>query len=641
VRYILIIVTVFSTWILYSQEFNLSFSHRSGVYDGEIEVAITGTFDKLYYTTNGTHPKHGRRYGAPVKVKKNTVLRVQPYYSGKRMDTTFLQSYLFDFKTKLPIVSIALPDSSLWSSDQGIYAKGNNAYYNDSTEHWENCNFQKKWERAMHVEYIDTSGNVLFNQQAGIRIFGETTRRLSEKSMKIVARKEYGNDRFNGAVFPLKPHITEHKQFVLRTSGNDYRGTRFKDCLNSYLIKDLGIDYMAYQPIQLFVNGQYWGLYNLREKVNKHFLCYNHNADFDSSSIIMGRWVRQHGSARDYMRMYRYFENLDTMDNSAYKKVKTMLDIRNYINYRVFQIFLNNSDSRGNIRYWNSRDLDGKFRMIFYDSDHSHGKYSRKFLEACLSDSRTYWFNPNWSTMYLTRLMEHHEFKAEFVNQFAHLLNTNLHYETIDNAVDQFVTLYGDELPRDRNALPRYFRNSALKESVWLDKVDQIRSFARLRAVHMRREIDRLITHKGTYLLQVNSDSGFVVINGNAPVSLPYQGIYFKGVDLKVKVWQDENWIFTGWLDGEKDTTRTISGSTDTIQISPQFRFNVSVDTLSAASDLITGEDVQDVSVQSDQEYEYWNFNKILIYVAYALIFIGLILISAYFLRRNKLAQPV
>ena len=637
----MIIVAVFSTWILYSQEFDLSFSHRSGVYEGEIEVAITGTFDKLYYTTNGTHPKHGKRYSTPLKIEKNTVLRVQPYYSGKRMDTTFLRSFLFDFKTKLPIVSIAIPDSSMWSSDRGIYAKGNNAVYNDSTKHWENCNFQKKWERAMHVEYIDTSGNVLFNQQAGIRIFGETTRRLSEKSMKIVAREEYGKNRFEGAVFPLKPHIVEHKQFVLRTSGNDYRGTRFKDCLNSYLIRDLGVDYMAYQPIQLFINGQYWGLYNLREKVNKHFLCYNHNAAFDSSSIIMGRWVRQHGNARDYMRMYRFFENLDTMDNSAYIKVKTMLDIRNYINYRVFQIFLNNSDSRGNIRYWNSRDLDGKFRMIFYDSDHSHGKYSRKFLEACLSDSRTYWFNPSWSTMYLTSLMEHDEFKAEFVNQFAHLLNTNLHYNTIDEAVDQFVNIYGDELPRDRNSLPRYFRNSALKESVWLEKVDQIRSFARLRAVHMRKEIDRLITHKGTYLLKVNSDSGFVAINGNAPVSLPYQGIYFKGIDLEVQVLQDENWIFTGWSDGNEDTIRTFSGSKDTIEISPQFRLNVRVDTLNTASDLISDEDVQEVLAQSEREYESWNFNNLLLYVAYGLIFIGLFLISTYFLRRNRLAQPV
>ena len=637
----MIIVAVFSTWIVHSQEFNLSFSHRSGVYESEIEVAITGTFDKLYYTTNGTHPKHGKRYSTPVKVKNNTVLRVQPYYSGNRMDTTFLRSFLFDFKTKLPIVSIAIPDSSMWSSDRGIYAKGNNAVYNDSTKHWEKCNFQKKWERAMHVEYIDTSGNVLFNQQAGIRIFGETTRRLSEKSMKIVAREEYGKDRFEGAVFPLKPHIVEHKQFVLRTSGNDYRGTRFKDCLNSYLIRDLGVDYMAYQPIQLFINGQYWGLYNLREKVNKHFLCYNHNAAFDSSSIIMGRWVRQHGNARDYMRMYRYFENLDTMDNSAYNKVKTMLDIRNYINYRVFQIFLNNSDSRGNIRYWNSRDLDGKFRMIFYDSDHSHGKYSRKFLEACLSDSRTYWFNPRWSTMYLTGLMEHDDFKAEFVNQFAHLLNTNLHYDTIDKAVDQFVNIYGDELPRDRNALPRYFRNSALKESVWLKKVNQIRSFARLRAVHMRKEIDRLITHKGTYLLKINSDSGFVVINGNTPVSLPYQGIYFKGVDLEVKVLQDKDWIFTGWLDGNEDTIRTFSGSKDTIEISPQFKLNVSVDTMNADSNLISDEEVQEVLSQSEQEHEYWNFHNVLMYVAYGLIFIGLILISTYFLRRNRLAQPV
>ena len=66
----------------------------------------------------------------------------------------------------------------------------------------------------------------------------------------------------------------------------------------------MGLDYMAYQPIQLFINGQYWGLYNLREKVNEHYLFENHGANRDSSSIIMGRWVRQHGSSSDYMKSY-------------------------------------------------------------------------------------------------------------------------------------------------------------------------------------------------------------------------------------------------------------------------------------------------------------------------------------------------
>ena len=547
VKTLLTISLILILGILRSQDsipvgFNLSISHGSGMYQNEFEVSITGTFDKVYYTLDGSHPKNGSRYKSPLTVKKNTVLRIIPFYKGKRIDSVFFRTYIFDFETKLPIISIAIEDSSFWSPRSGIYVRGNNAFYDDSTGHWKHCNFQQKWEKEMQVEYIDTAGNSLFNQIAGIRIFGETTRRQPEKSLKIVARSEYGVNRFAGSVFPLKPELDEHKQFVLRVSGNDYRKTRFKDCLNAYLVRDLDMEYMAYQPVQLFINGQYWGLYNLREKVNKHFLCYNRNADMDSSSIIMGRWVRQHGSARDYMKMYRFFEKLDTMNNRAYEKAKSMIDIRNYINFRTAQIFLNNSDSRGNIRYWNSKDLDGKFRMIFYDTDHSHGSYSRKYLQGCLSTSKTNWYNPRWSTMYLTKLIEHPEFKQDFINQFAYLLSTKLHPDTINAAVDVFVKQYKDELPRDRSKLPKQIKNSARTEEEWLKNVDRVRLFARMRSKHMYKEINRLLTGKGTYVLKVEGDSGKVVINGNQPIQLPFVGIFFKGVELPVAMYENEQW---------------------------------------------------------------------------------------------------
>ncbi len=624
-----------------AQQFSLATSHASGCYSKEIVVSIEGNFDKVYYTLNGDHPKNGKRYKDSLKINQNSVLRIQPYWNGSRLDTTFLRSYIFNFETKIPIVSIAVPDSSFWSSEYGIYCKGNKAYYDDSSGHWKNCNYLKKWEREMHLEYIDTAGKVLFNQGAGIRVFGETTRRLSEKSMKIIARGKYGKNRFEGSVFSSKPEIIEHKQFVLRTSGNDYRGTRFKDCLNAYLIRDLDIDYMAYQPVQLFINGQYWGLYNLREKVNKHYLCYNHNASFDSSSIIMGRWVRQHGSARDYMRMYRFFEKLDTMNDPAYQKVNSMLDIRNYINYRIVQIFLNNSDSRGNIRYWNSKDADGKFRMILYDTDHSHGKYNRKFLEACLSHSRTNWFNPKWSTMYLTKLMEHPQFKADFINQFAHLLNTTLHYDTINSAVDRFVNIYESELPRNRNLLPRYFRNSAISKENWLKKVSEVRKFAKLRTKHVRSEIDRLLTGSGTYELTVEGDSGMVIINENKPVPLPFKGIYFKGVSLSVRIFQDDNWNFARWNNGDTSAIRFLTGNLGDTTITPLIHF---IQTKTEASKAISLNDstlVKDTDEDSARHaVEFARISQTqleayLSWLAYMLVLSGVVLIVLHYTRRR------
>ena len=98
-------------------------------------------------------------------------------------------------------------------------------------------------------------------------------------------------------------------------------------------------------------------------------------------SVIMGKWVRQQGSSKDYMKMYNWFQRLNVMDSSAYEKAKNFLDIRNYVNFRIFQLYINNADSRGNIRYWNSIQGDAKFRMILYDTDHGYKYARRKFLQ--------------------------------------------------------------------------------------------------------------------------------------------------------------------------------------------------------------------------------------------------------------------
>lgn len=356
----------------------------------------------------------------------------------------------------------------------------------------------------------------------------------------------------------------------------------------------------------------------------------------------MGRWVRQHGSASDYMRMYRYFEGLDSMNDAAYQKVNKMLDIRNYINFRVVQIFLNNSDSRGNIRYWNSQDLDGKFRMIFYDTDHSHGKYNRKYLEACLSNSRTAWYNPRWSTMYLTKLMEHPTFKSDFINQFAHLLNTVLHQDTINKAVDSFVSIYEDELPRDRRLLPRYFRNSAISKENWEDKVREIRKFAKLRSNHVRSEINRLLTGAGTYELIVEGDSGLVIINENRPIPLPFKGVYFKGVDLSVRIVQDVNWKFRHWSNGDTSALRFVSGKKGDVKLAPKINFIpnnnlLAVERTSAEELGIRAGDSKRNAVNENESNNVSgkSMDDYLSILAYILIGFGIILVIFYYTRRN------
>ncbi len=623
-RLLLVVITVLLGLLVHGQK--VEFSHESGKFDSSFVLKVTGDFTKLYYTTDGTKPtRESKKYKGELEIDESTILCVHPIFEEFDVDTVIARTYIIDFETRLPILSIAMDPEDLWNDSTGIYVKGKNAVWDDSTKHWTKANYQQRWEREVHVIYLDTNGKG-FNQACGIKLHGESTRRQPDKSMKIIARKKYGKKRFKHKIYPQNK-FKKYKHLVIRTSGNDYRGSRFKDALNAHLVRNMGLDYMGSQPIQLFVNGEYWGLYNLREKINEHYFKSHYKIDKDSVNVIMGRWVRQQGSAKDYMKMYRWFENLDTMDNAAWEKAQTMLDTRNYINFRVFQIYLNNSDSRGNIRYWNSPQLDGKFRMIVYDTDLSMGNASRKYLEKCLSAERTDWFNPEWSTMYLRKLMQHPEFKNDFVNQFAHYLNTALHRDTVIATIDEFENLYKDELPRPGDKIAPHLKKVPVSMNTWLNNVDKLRSFARIRPGKVWGELERLLAPEGTYQLKVIGDTGMVSINGNYGIPTPYEGKYFKGVPLPVEAVGKENWYFTNWSDGDTNAIKILNVDQDTT-LYPMFEYREPV-----VEEVV--EPVEEV-VEPETKVEESKPEGVLLYIGYALLGLGLILLIVFFIGKKE-----
>lgn len=607
-----------------AQEKKIIISHISKVCSTPFYLTFEGNFTKLYYTTNGSYPtRKDKRVDSSLYINKTTSLLLRFRFKNNK-DTIIARSFIFDTISKLPIVSISISPEDLWDNEKGIYTRGSGAYFDDSTGHWENCNFQKKLEKKVGFIYINSNRKEVVNQMCGLRIFGESTRRQPDKSLKIVARKEYGKKRFYYPFFNQKPHIKEHKQLVIRTSGNDYKNTRFKDVLNAYLARNLGLDYMAYQQIRLYINGEYWGVYNLREKINKHYLYYNHSAKEDKSNIIMGRWVVQHGNRRRYKKMYNWFFNLEKMDSVSYIKAKEYLDIRNYINYRAYQIFINNVDSRGNIRYWNSKDKDNKFRMILYDTDLSFGRLDRDYLSKCLSSEQTDWFNNTWSTIYLRKLMEYEEFRYEFINQYAHIMNTALHTDTIITAVDYFENLYKDELPRPGDRIAKHLKKVPIPIEKWFKKVNNFRYFAKKRPEIARNEITRVLAKDGTFYLKINGENGQVNINNNYPIPIPFEGFYYKNVPLPISILANKGYISDNKITKFDTIINTIK---DTVVLTYKF---IEIDTNKIVENKVTNTN-KVVNKLVKHNKENINNNKLLWLIAWVFIGFGGVLLIIYF----------
>ena len=547
----------------------ITFSAKSGKYTDSIQLFLEGDFDQVYYTTDGSKPtKYSNLYKDYISINTTTHLKLRLKKSGKYLDTLINKFYLINFTKSFPVLAISIPKKDLWSEKRGIFVRGENAY-RDSNGRYKNCNYHKDWEKKVTMMYFEDS--LVVNQQCGMKIFGESTRANQDKSFKLIAREKYGNKLFNFPFFTNKS-LAKHKQLVVRASGNDYRGTRFRDVLSAKLVNGLGVDYMDYQPIHLFVNGTYWGVYNLREKINEHYFKHNKGIPKDSVNLIMGKWVRQQGSAKDFLKMYKWFYKVKNMDSTNYCIANDYLDIRNYINFRIFQLFINNADSRGNIRYWNSPSLDGRFRMVLYDTDHGFGTYNRRFLAHSLSANSEYWYNPSWSTRFLRKLMLNKKFKNDFLVQYSHLLNTNLNKDTILAAVAALKASYQYELPRPNQEIARHLRRVPLTMEKWEGNVEHLNQFAKLRYKFVKKELLNVFNIQSWFTLSVKGDVGRVSVNDNAPLCLPYEGEYLTKTTFSIYALDDGNFSFVKWSDGDTSRNKQINSSQNIVLV-PEYEF--------------------------------------------------------------------
>ena len=263
---------------------------------------------------------------------------------------------------------------------------------------------------------------------------------------------------------------------------------------------------------------------------------------------------------------------------------------------------------------------DQRFKMIVYDTDLGYGKYSMNYLEKCISPIPTEWYNPTWSTLYLSKLIGHPEFKNEFATQFAHLMNTSLHKDTLLAAVDYFEEIYKDELPRSSSGRPSHLKKTYFPMESWKDEVNSLRSYAKLRPKVMWQQLQDALGLEDTFTLKIIGDSGYVSINDNYPIPLPFSGKYFRNIPLNIKITSDSNYVFNAWNDGDTNTLKIINCTKDSIILSPTFKEVKIIET----EEIVQTKETIISSPSNNTD------NTILYWVAYSFIALGIFLFILY-----------
>lgn len=523
------------------------FSLPGGIYPTSLKVrlAAPNSNDTIYYTIDGSVPTRSSSIAIrEIDIPNSKVIRARIFKAGMLPGVTVTNSYIIYGNKKMPVVSLSMDPADLWDYYTGIYVKGPNA---QTKNPFFGANFWMDWEKACHFELMETTGNKVIDIDAGVKIYGNYSRANDQKSMALYCRKGYGYDNIKYKIFAERP-FDEFKDIVLRNSGNDWNNTMFRDGLMTGLTIGLNIDQMAFRPATVFLNGDYWGILNIREKINEHFIAANHDVDPDDVILLENNGFPLIGSADDWLKLYSFMVN-NTLNNQAnYDQVVAQIDLGNYIDYTASQIFYANHDWPGNnIKYWKTTDVDSRWRWIMFDTDFGMGIWntpaSKNSIEIVTATNGTEWHNLPWSTLMLRRMLENTGFRNQFVNRFADLMNSTFLADRVNKAIDLKRDLIEDEIG---NHFQKWNKDPY---NDWLVNVQMMKKFATDRPTNVFNHIRLKFGFQNPQIITARADSaqGIIQLNSLKLTKFPWRGTYFPNVPITLTALPKAGFRFVKW----------------------------------------------------------------------------------------------
>lgn len=524
----------------------------AGFYQKTIELKLKGEEGTtIYYSTDGRLPTkdRGKLYSQLLRIDSTTVVRAIAYNKAGQRGQEHTFSYFFgEDSTSFPIVSIAIEPEYFFHSSLGVFNKGFQA---SASFPFRGANFYSTREFLCHVEIFESNKERVVAQNIGIALFGGTSRVFPQKSLSLSARKEYGKKRIKHPVFPELP-ISKYKRLVLRNSGSDFGESHFRDAFITSIGRDMGLSVQAYRPALVFINGRYWGIYNIREKLTKHYIAEHFAYSKDSIDLIKHMKDVKAGRRKHYDQMQQYMRSRDLAQDIHFDSINRMMDTENFAEYQIMQIYIDNQDAGGNIKFWRPQVAGGRWQWLLFDTDFGFGHYSKKSysynsLAFHTKADGPSWPNPPWSTFNLRMLLKNKSFRQFFIRRFCDRMNHNFATEAVLACIDSFVEHIEGEMPR-------HLQRWNLSGKTWEREIETMRTFARERLAYMRKHIQAMYPAVGqAHRLSLSIEGqGAILLNNCIQVADTFSGMYFENLPLELYARPALGYRFEHWLvDGQ------------------------------------------------------------------------------------------
>jgi hypothetical protein len=581
-----------------------TFSHSSSFFSSPIYLSLASeTGSEIRYTLDGSEPNDtsllyfdpiylSDRIGDPNyfseiptninsygsyprwqpprgEVFKATVIRARTYHPDKIPSdvithTYFVNPLINDTYKDIPVISLVTDEKHLFSDSAGIYIPGDR--YSGEPR---SGNYATNWTRPASIEYFTKNRDSAFNQECDIRIQGGASVTSPQKSLHVIARNKYGFDLIDYPLFQDSESktdaIKQHKRFILRAWGTVWNQGMVNDPLAQLSYAKSQIDIQDYYPVIVFINGEYWGLHEIREANRTPYYYQEHygiNRENPGVDILFGSANAvgiDEGDTTHWHNMFDFLTNNDISLQENYRYIQKLIDIDNFIDYIGHCVYLGKRDwPGGNEAFWRPRTLKGRWKWIQYDMDLCFGNSEYDMISHVLHG------DPNGREPHgiLIQLINNDSFKNRFINWFMDRLNSDFKPEIL-------LKLYNNMLNELYPHLDEHKNRWSLTEGNFAQYTSFIRNFISKRPeftiLHLKSffNVDTLTTVS----INRSNDGGRVKINslviddstaGIVNGAYPWEGFYFKNIPVQLIGIPYAGYTFSHWEGDVKSDSDSI-----------------------------------------------------------------------------------
>jgi len=519
----------------------------SGLYNDMINVHLNNpniTPSKLYYTLDGSDPTtaSGMYEGDPVPIYFSGVLKARTFSDTLLPSEISVATYLLGVSHVTPIISVTTDRNNLYG-DAGIF------------DHWD-----FEWERAAHFEYFDTSHTLLFSQPTGMQVDGGWggSRANPQHSFRLdFDHSVLGKEAIDYPFIPTKPNHKRYSSIYLRNGSNQYLNYPYKDaCAVEGMGNGTYNYYSGYTPVTVYINGNYFGLYELREKFDTDFYNAYDDADEDSMEILSQSayyyFVLRalEGTTNNFYKAIDSFNLIDAADTAFWDKADRYFDMKYYNDYIIAEAWIGNTDwPNNNIKIYRSNATGYRWRFGIQD------------FELALEPNA--WTNSSFNSIeYLQALdpanpftsiwlkgIQNERFRKYFINRFADLMNTVYQPEKLIAIENRMFEQTVQEMPKEfaRWGDPNNVQGHM---DVFLSNHEIYQSELSNRSGPMRDHIQNNLGLAGQVNVTLSvypEEAGIIQISTIIPDSFPWTGIYFNGNPVRLTAIANSGYDFSYW----------------------------------------------------------------------------------------------